>query len=151
MVDIQPATFLSGSFSFPNLVYCLVCAWIVRSPQWAPAPVVAVVFFSLEVIYGLPPGLWTALMLVATELLRAGTPQLGRYTFVVEWAMVSLLFTLALLLYQLALLLTFAQAMTTGAMGRYLVATALCYPLAAGIASLVTRRGRADDAASGRN
>ncbi|MCY4542013.1 MAG: hypothetical protein OXB95_06405 [Rhodobacteraceae bacterium] len=149
VVDIQPATPLSGSFNFPNLVYCLICAWIIRSPRNAPALVVAALFLLLEVIYGLPPGLWTALMLVATELLRSVSPRLGSYSFVAEWAFVCLLFSLALLLYQLALLLTFAQAMTTVAMTKYIVSTALCYPLAAAIASLVVRRGRASDPSPG--
>ena len=141
-VDLQPATLHAVNFSFPNLVYCLFCAWILHTSKGASFFVILITFAVLETVYGLPPGLWTALMLVATEIVRTSGPRLTTIHFAAEWALVSGLFAAALVLFQLVLLLTFSQAMTPFSIISYLVSTTLSYPVIAALTAIVYRVGR---------
>ncbi len=144
-LDIQPATLYAVNFSFPNLVYCLFCAWILHTSKGPSLAMVLVTFCVLEIVYGLPPGLWTALMLVATEIVRAKGPRLAAFHFIAEWALVAGLFAAALLLFQLVLLLTFSQAMTTFAISSYLVTTTISYPIIVALTAIMFRIGKGSE------
>jgi rod shape-determining protein MreD len=106
----------------PDLLYCLVVAWVIRRPASAP----------LWVVLGL--GLLADLLL----------SRLNGLPFPVEWLAASAGFAAMLAAMNLALVLTLAHPPGLAASAQYLLATALAYPLVvAGLLLLHVRAPRA--------
>jgi rod shape-determining protein MreD len=75
----------------PDLLMLLTFLWVARRPDHAPLPVIAGLWLLTDFLFGRAPGLMTALMVIATEILRARATGLRGMPFLVEWATVGLL------------------------------------------------------------
>ena len=130
-----------GALVSPDLVFCLVLAWMLRAPE--PVPVWALVLLGLfaDAMLARPLGLGALGLLLAAEAMRGLAPRLRGTPFPLEWVCAALLFALTLAFMHAALRVTFAEAPPVTDLARYLVATVIAYPLAALTAS-VALRGR---------
>lgn len=54
----------------PDLLLCLLVAWMIRRPDLLPMPLVALVFLWADLMLMRPPGLWAAFAVLAGEWLR---------------------------------------------------------------------------------
>ncbi|NCO16036.1 MAG: rod shape-determining protein MreD, partial [Alphaproteobacteria bacterium] len=59
-----------GRWPGPDLMLCLILAWVQRRPDYLPAPLIALVVLTEDFLMLRPPGLWTAIVVLATEFLR---------------------------------------------------------------------------------
>lgn len=100
---LMPHNLTPGSWPGPDLLVCLTFAWVLRRPDQVPVLAIALVFLTADLLYQRPPGLWTALALGASEVLRARTRTTRPLVFLVEWALVTIL-VLAMVLGQWAVL-----------------------------------------------
>lgn len=96
-----------GRLPGPDLLLCLIMAWMVRRPEFLPLPIIVVVILIEDFLLMRPPGLWTALLVVATEFLRTRVALTRELNFPVEWMLVSGLMLGMTLTYQLTLAVTF--------------------------------------------
>ena len=64
-------------------------AWTARRPDALPVLLVGGVFLLADLLFQRPPGLFTALVVVLTEWLRARAPRLRKAPFLVEWTVVT--------------------------------------------------------------
>lgn len=92
-----------GGLPGPDLLLCLIMAWIIRRPDYLPMPLILIVLLTEDLILMRPPGLWTATIVLATEFLRGRTILTRELSFAAEWALVSGLMLAALLAYRLVL------------------------------------------------
>jgi len=137
-VLMLPLSTLPVAFPGPDVALVLVFAWVLRRPEYVPAPVVAVVFFLIDMLFQNPPGLRAALVVLGLEFLRRRAGANDR-PFLVEWGLVVGVLAAILLAERLVLSILLVEQVSFGkAVIRFLM-SALIYPLIAGITVFVFR------------
>lgn len=126
---LLPMDLMPGRLPGPDLLLCLVLAWVLRRPDYMPALLVAVVFLIEDLILMRPPGLWALVVLLGTEFLRHRQALMRELGFPAEWGMVSLVVTAMFLAERLALSLSVVPMPALGLSTLQLVMTVLAYPL----------------------
>lgn len=69
----------------PDLLLALTFAWAIRRPSYVPILSVALVFLMADLLFQRPPGLCAALVVLATETLRARAEANRNMPYLVEW------------------------------------------------------------------
>lgn len=126
-----------GTLPGPNLILGLILAWIVRRPDYLPVPLILGVLLVEDLVLLRPPGLWTAIVILATEFLRGRTMLTRELSFTVEWALVSGLMIGMLLTYRLVLGLAMVPQPPFGFAAAQILWTIAAYPLIVGASRLM--------------
>ncbi|MCU0829260.1 MAG: rod shape-determining protein MreD [Tabrizicola sp.] len=135
-IRLLPLGSAPGALPGPDLLLCLILAWVVRRPDFLPMPLILVVILIEDLILMRPPGLWTAIVILTTEFLRGREALTRELNFVVEWVLVSGLMLGMMLAYRLILGLAFVPQAPFGfAIVQVLWSIAL-YPLVVGLSRL---------------
>lgn len=113
----------------PDLLLCITFAWVLRRPEYVPAPLIALVFLMEDLVLMRPPGLWTVIVLLTAEFLREREAFTRELTFATEWAMVAGAVFTTLLGYRFVFLLTFLPEPPLVLSVLQAGATILAYPL----------------------
>ena len=127
----------------PDLLYCLVFAWIVRAPRGAPVLVVLALGLFADLMLSRPPGLGALGLLAVSELVRGARGAPRDWAFLREWLFAALAFALMIGAMTLLLALSLAAPPSLGALLWHVVATIVAYPFVAGLVGwlLGGRRG----------
>lgn len=128
---LLPLDLGAGRLPGPDLFLVLVFAWVVRRPDYAPLSLIAALAFITDMILLNTPGLWTLMIVIGTEFLRARAPSLREQSFLVEFGLVAGTFVLMLLGQRLLMSLFWVDQVNLGRAVLYLLATIAAYPLAA--------------------
>lgn len=88
-LKLLPLSDEAGRLPGPDLLMCLIFAWMVRRPEYLPVLMVAIVVFLEDMLLMRPPGLWTALMILASEFIRSRVALTRELNFGVEWLLVA--------------------------------------------------------------
>lgn len=112
----------------PDLIRALVLAWLVRRPDHLPAWLVVGLFLPLDLLLHGVPGLDAALMLLATEFLRARQDFLRNLPFVMEWLAIAAVLLVMAGLGQVVLMLFGLPGPALGPALLRALLTALAYP-----------------------
>ena len=123
----------------PNLLYCLVFAWTVRSPAAVSAPLVLVLGLFADVMLTRPIGLGALGLVLAAEAVRGRTALFRGAPFVLEWLAAVAGFGLVLAASDLVLRLALVRGPGLGPLLAHVVATAIAYPVV--VAGLVLGLG----------
>jgi rod shape-determining protein MreD len=126
---ILPIGTADGGWPGPDVLLCLILAWIIRRPDHLPALLIALVMLVDDLVLMRPPGLWSALVVLATEFLRSRAALTRELQFVVEWLLVAGLMLAMLLAYRLAMAAAFLDQPAFGFAFVQIAASILCYPL----------------------
>ena len=89
LVRMLPLDTTAGHVPGPDLLICLIFAWMVRRPEYLSAPMIAAVVLVEDLLLMRPPGLWAALVLVGAEFIRARSALTRELSFGVEWLLVA--------------------------------------------------------------
>ena len=128
-VQLLPLSPGPGGIPGPDIILLIALSWLVMRPEYVPVTLLAGVFLAVDLLLMRPPGLWTALAVLAGEFLRARQPQLRAASFLVEWMLVAALI-LAMTLANAAILSIFAVPQPgLGLTILRLIFTILCYPI----------------------
>jgi rod shape-determining protein MreD len=119
----------AGRLPGPDLLLCLMLAWVMRRPDYLPVVLIAAVVFLEDVILMRPLGLWTALVVLATEFLRSRAALTRELSFAVEWMLIAGLMTGLLLGYRLFFAIAFLPQPGFGFAMMQTFWSILCYPL----------------------
>lgn len=125
----------------PEMLLALTLAWIVRRPREVPLISVAVVFVAADLLLQRPPGLHAALVIGATEWLRARPARLSG--FVAEWPLAAGLILVVAVAEQAVLTASLAGAPAQGPAAARALLTAAAYPAAVLAASWLLGARRA--------
>jgi rod shape-determining protein MreD len=126
---LLPLGSLAGQWPGPDLLLCLTLVWVMRRPDYLPALLIAVVFLVEDLVLLRPPGLWTAIILLATEFLRGRAALTRELNFVVEWMLVAGLMVAMLLAYRLMFTVSLLPQPGFGFALVQTIWSVLCYPL----------------------
>lgn len=86
---LLPLNTMPRLWAAPDFLLALTFAWVVRRPDILPVWLIALVLLLSDFLFGRPPGLWTALVVIGSEMLRARAPTLRNLTFPAEWITVA--------------------------------------------------------------
>ncbi len=106
-IPIIPMGLAANSVAFPDIMFALFAAWVIRRPM--SAPILGIVFLGVlgDAMMMRPLGLWALVLFVGMEVLRVSERAFRDIPFLVEWLYVSALFALMLILQNLLLLVSF--------------------------------------------
>lgn len=88
-MQLLPLQTLPRSWGSPDLLLLFALTFAARRPDFVPAPLIAAAFLLSDMLLQRPPGLWTALVLILTELLRNRAPAMRALPFPLEWTLVT--------------------------------------------------------------
>ena len=91
----------AGSLPGPDILLCLTFAWTMRRPDYLPVLLIAGVVVLEDLILMRPPGLWTALVVIASEFVRNRVALTRELNFGVEWLLVAGMMMGLLIVYRL--------------------------------------------------
>ena len=112
----------------PDLLLCIIFAWTMRRPDYLPVLLIAAVVLLEDLIMLRPPGLWTALVVIATEFVRARVALTRELSFWTEWALVGGMMFGLLLAYRLVFSIAFMPQPGFGFALLQTLWSILCYP-----------------------
>ncbi|NPD15580.1 rod shape-determining protein MreD [Xinfangfangia sp. D13-10-4-6] len=133
---LLPLQGVTGRFPGPDLLMCLIFAWMMRRPDFVPVWLLAPVILTEDLLLMRPPGLETALVIMATEFLRARHAMTRELNFAVEWLVVSGLMIAMLLGQRLILTLTLVDLPPFGFAVVQVLWSIVAYPVVVGLSRL---------------
>jgi len=74
----------------PDFLILMALAWVTRRPSFVPAIAIAAIFLLSDLLFQRPPGLWTGLVVILSEMLRSRARAMRTLPFFLEWATVSI-------------------------------------------------------------
>ncbi len=87
--QLVPLNLEPGGWAPPDLLLAVTLAWAARRPDFAPFIVIAALFLLTDLLFQRPPGLWAALVLILTEVLRARAKRIRDIPLLLEWGSVA--------------------------------------------------------------
>lgn len=136
-IQLLPLNTMPRAWAPPDILLAMTLAWTARRPDFAPAILIAGLFFLADLLFQRPPGLCAALVLVFTEMLRSRATSLRSAPFPLEWFTVSIgivgiaiagrLISTVVMIQQPPVVLTSMQA----------ALTILIYPVVVAVAHLI--------------
>lgn len=136
---ILPMGLTADSIPFPDLLFCVIAAWVVRRPETAPMLVIAAVSVLADAMLMRPIGLWALLMLLGTEGLRLSERAFRDLPFVLEWLYISGLLIIMIILQNVILLVTFADVYEFSTLVWHVLRTIAIYPVVVAILHWIFR------------
>lgn len=119
----------AGDLPGPDLLLCLIFAWVTRRPDYLPALMIAAVVLFEDLLLQRPPGLWAALVVLGAELLRSRIALTRELSFLAEWLFIAGVMLGLLMTYRFVLELSFMPQTNFGFALTQTGASILCYPL----------------------
>ncbi len=131
-IRLLPIGGSAGSWPGPDLMLCLMLAWVTRRPDYLPALLIAGIVLIEDLILMRPPGLWAAIVVIATEFLRSRSALTRELGFLPEWFLIGTVMFAMLAAYRLILGLAFLDQPAFGYAFAQTAMSILCYPFVAG-------------------
>ena len=128
-LQLLPLNMTPGGWAGPDMLLLLIFAWVARRPDYAPFAIIAGVCLLADLLFQRPPGLWAALVLIASEALRARAPGLRSLPLAVEWGSVAMAVIGVTLANRMVLALSMTPQAPLGLTLIQMLATLACYPL----------------------
>lgn len=120
---------VGGGLVAPDLLYCLIIAWVIRRPDRVPLAAIVVLGVFADLLLSRPIGLGALALVLASEIFRARSTLFHNLPFSLEWLATTVGFAAMLAGMNMALELVFATPPAASALARYLLATGLAYPI----------------------
>ncbi len=128
-VQLLPLSPGPGGVPGPDVMLLIALSWVVMRPDFAPVLLIAAIFLLMDFLLMRPPGLWTALVVLVTEFLRARHYQLRATSFLVEWLLIAALIAALMISYTLILSVFAVERPAFGLTLIRMIFTILTYPL----------------------
>jgi rod shape-determining protein MreD len=126
---LLPLGSVAGDWPGPDLMLCLMLAWVTQRPDHLPAALIALVVLAEDMILMRPPGLWAALVVLATEFLRARSSLTRELGFAAEWLLIAGVMVALLVAYRLAFAVAFMTQPGFGFAFAQTIGSILMYPV----------------------
>ncbi|MCU4652921.1 rod shape-determining protein MreD [Roseibacterium sp. SDUM158016] len=121
----------------PDLILALTFAWLLRQPAVVPLVSIVAVFLVADFLLQRPPGLWTALAVVASESLRRRRLQMTEFPFLVEWGAIAGAVAGMVLAERVILWMLFVDPPSLGLALTHGIVTVAIYPLVVAVSKFI--------------
>ncbi|WBU62933.1 rod shape-determining protein MreD [Paracoccus aerodenitrificans] len=112
-----------------DLTLCLSFAWVLRRPDQVPALSIAGLALIGDLLLDRPFGLWSFLLLIGTEMLRARYQRWSDQAFLFEWLRIAILTGLMMIGYRTTMILFLLPVPSLGPVVLVWLATVVAYPV----------------------
>jgi rod shape-determining protein MreD len=89
VIALVPRDLRPQPWAGPDLLLAVTFAWVARKPSYLPVVVIAAFFLMTDFLFMRPPGLWAALVVVLTEVIRRQNHEFRNMPFMVEWGTIA--------------------------------------------------------------
>ena len=89
VVDLVPLDMRPSLWVSPDLLLAVTLAWVARQPHYVPVLVIAFLFLMTDFLFMRPPGLWAALVVILTEMIRRRHREFRNMPMLVEWGTIA--------------------------------------------------------------
>ena len=147
---LLPLDTLPRGWAGPDLIAALAFTWVLRRPEYAPPLLIAALVLLADLMFQRPPGLWAALVLIGSEVLKRRAAGLRDMSFVPEWLTVAAVLVAMTLAERTVLAVLLVPQAPLGLSLMQVVMTVLAYPLVVAASALLARvrKVRPGDAAA---
>lgn len=121
----------------PDWLLIVTLVWVARRPHYAPLILVALLFFLTDLLMQRPPGLWSALVVVLSEMIRTRAKGIRNMPFALEWGSVAAGIVAITLINRVALTVVMTAQAPLGLTLIQLVMTIMFYPLVVAVAHFI--------------
>ena len=128
-VRLIPLQTTPALWAMPDLLICIVFAWVLRRPDYVPILLIATVVLTLDFLFMRPPGLMAALVVLGAEFLRARIRTVRELPFSLEWGMVAGVIMGIMVANRAILIAVMSPRPPLGLSLLQLIATLAAYPL----------------------
>ncbi len=139
LIQLLPLSTLPPRIPAPDVLPVLTFAWVLRRPEYVPIVLVALVFLMADLFFMRPPGLWAALVVAGSEVLRTRGLAFRDMPFIFEWALVAAILASIMLINQVVLFVTVSQAPRLGPSLIQMLLTVALYPAAVIVTQLLLK------------
>ncbi|WP_425091551.1 rod shape-determining protein MreD [Tropicimonas sp. S265A] len=115
----------------PDLILCLVLAWVQRRPDVLTAPLIAGTILLADFLLMRPPGLWAVLVLIGSEVLRRRAYRAEATPIVLEMGIVTVAIAGMMIAQRLILTILFVDQPPVTAEMLHFLTTVAAYPVVA--------------------
>jgi len=129
VVDLVPLDMRPSLWASPDLLLAATLAWVARKPTFVPVLVIAMLFLMTDFLFMRPPGLWAALVVIFTEVIRRQNYDFRNMPLLVEWGTVAFGIVAITIANRVVLAIVMAPQAPLALTLIELVATILVYPL----------------------
>lgn len=136
-LKLLPLNLAASGIPGPDFLILLTFAWMVRQPALVPIGLLLVVFLLADFLFMRPPGLWTALLLIASESLRRRRLTMTELPFLVEWGTVAALIMGMVLLNRMILWMLLVDLNSLGLTLAHGIVTIAVYPIVVAVSKFV--------------
>lgn len=133
LLQLLPLRTVPASIPAPDVLPLLTFSWVLRRPEFVPVWLIAIAFLLSDFFFMRPPGLWAALVVVGTEILRSRGAAFREMPFGFEWLLVAVVLTALTSLNQLLLAIAVVEAPAVGTVALQLFLNVLIYPVVVGL------------------
>lgn len=137
--QLIPFSLIPGELPSPDIMFCVVCIFIIRRPEIVPFWLIGLIYFTFDVFQSKPLGVWTACILITTEVLRANRDAFLENLFPFEWITISMIFVLALCANQTFLAMSIVETPPLFNLLWEFIFTVLAYPIVFAIITYTLR------------
>lgn len=113
----------------PDYILCVTLAWVLRQPAAVPLALILFLFLLGDFLLQRPPGLWTALAVLASEALRNRRVGIAETPFLLEWAVIATTVVAMILGERIILWLLITDQPSLGLSLMEGLATVMIYPI----------------------
>ena len=135
-IRLLPLGNAPGTLPGPDLLLCLILAWVIRRPDFLPMPLILTVILIEDLVLMRPPGLWTAIVVLGTEFLRSRAALTRELNLLVEWMLISGVMLGMMLAYRLVLGVAFVPQPAFGFAAVQVLWSMALYPLVVALSQL---------------
>lgn len=137
ILALLPLDVAAPAIPGPDIVLCVVLAWVLRRPDVLPAVLIVGAILLEDFLFQRPPGLWALLVLAGSELLRNQAYREGDRTFAMEYGLVIVTVLGMMLAERVLLAIAFVPQPSLGAHMLHLATTLAAYPFVVAISVFV--------------
>ena len=137
VIDLVPRDMRPPAWAAPDLLLAVTLAWVARKPSYLPVLVIAAFFLMTDMLFLRPPGLWTALVVILTEVIRRQNSEFRNMPFLVEWGTIAVGIIAITLMNRLILAVVMLPQAPLGLTLTQMIATIAVYPVVLVIAHFV--------------
>ena len=119
----------AGGWPGPDLLLCLMLAWVTQRPDHLPVFLIFAVVLTEDLILMRPPGLETAIVVLGTEFLRSRSALTRELGFAAEWFLIAGVMLGMMLANRLILAVAFVAQPGFGYVLTQTVGSILMYPV----------------------
>lgn len=136
-IQLLPLDTRPDVWAAPDLMLVVALAWTARRPDFAPVVMVAALFLLADLLFQRPPGLWTGLMIILTEIFRTRARRIRNVPMMLEWGSVAAGVVAVTLIYRVSLTIVMTPQPPLGLTLIQMVMTIAMYPLVVAIAHYI--------------